>query len=105
VRELKEGETTDDLIRLPDDGEVDTWLAVPTMEALLALQRALPDGVLRIVAGGVRTGDLRGSRGTDSDSVNLGSNPGPPANNFNSLCASAESVDPGLATTRLPLGV
>jgi hypothetical protein len=50
VRELKEGETTDDLIRLPDDGELDTWLAVPTMEALLALQRLLPDGALRIVA-------------------------------------------------------
>jgi hypothetical protein len=35
---------------------VDTWLTAPVGEAL-ALQRPLPDGALKIVARGDRTGD------------------------------------------------
>jgi putative SOS response-associated peptidase YedK len=77
VRRVKEGQTTNDLygfvttkpnaevkaihpkampaiLTTPD--EVDAWLAAPTREAL-ALQRPLPDGSLKIVARGDRTGD------------------------------------------------
>jgi putative SOS response-associated peptidase YedK len=36
--------------------EVETWLAAPIGESL-ALQRPLPDGALKIVARGDRTGD------------------------------------------------
>jgi|HubBroStandDraft_6_1064221.scaffolds.fasta_scaffold186345_2 putative SOS response-associated peptidase YedK len=74
---VKEGPTTNDLfaflttepnaevkaihpkampVILTTQGEVETWLTVPTMDAL-ALQRPLPDGALRIVARGDRTGD------------------------------------------------
>jgi putative SOS response-associated peptidase YedK len=77
VRKVKEGSTTNDLfaflttepnaevkaihpkampVILTTQGEVETWLTVPTMDAL-ALQRPLPDGALRIVARGDRTGD------------------------------------------------
>ena len=41
---------------LTTQAEVDTWLTAPTKDAL-ALQRPLPDGALRIVARGDRTGD------------------------------------------------
>ena len=74
VRKVKEGETTNDLYALlttesnaevgavhpkampvilttPD--EVETWMTAPAAEAL-KLQRALPDGALRIVARGVK---------------------------------------------------
>ncbi len=77
VRKVKEGETTNDLyafltttpnvevkaihpkampVILTTQAEVDTWLTAPTKDAL-ALQRPLPDGALRIVARGDRTGD------------------------------------------------
>jgi len=36
--------------------EVETWLTGPIMDALV-LQRPLPDGALKIVARGDRTGD------------------------------------------------
>lgn len=72
VRKLKEGETTNDLfafltseanaevgaihpkampVILTSPQELDTWLEAPIQEAL-ALQRPLPDGMLRIVARG-----------------------------------------------------
>lgn len=41
---------------LTTPAEVETWLAAPTPEAL-ALQGPLPDGALKIVARGDRTGD------------------------------------------------
>jgi putative SOS response-associated peptidase YedK len=41
---------------LTTPAEVDAWLTAPTQEAL-ALQRPLPDGSLKIVARGDRTGD------------------------------------------------
>ena len=41
---------------LTTQAQVDAWLVAPTPEAL-ALQRPLPDGALRIVARGDRTGD------------------------------------------------
>ena len=77
VRKVKEGETTNDLyaflttkpnaevagihpkampVILTTAAEVDTWLTAPTKEAL-APQRPLPDGMLKIVARGDRTGD------------------------------------------------
>jgi putative SOS response-associated peptidase YedK len=77
VRKVKEGETTNDLfaflttepnaevgaihpkampVILTTPAEVETWLTAPTNDAL-ALQRPLPDGALRIVARGDRTGD------------------------------------------------
>jgi putative SOS response-associated peptidase YedK len=77
VRNVKEGETTNDLfgflttepnaevkavhpkampVILTTPAEVETWLTAPTMEALV-LQRPLPDGALKIVARGDRTGD------------------------------------------------
>ena len=77
VRKVKEGETTNDLfgflttepntevsaihpkampVILRTQAEVETWLTAPTKDAL-ALQKPLPDGVLRIVARGDRTGD------------------------------------------------
>ncbi len=75
VRKVKEGETTSDLfgflttepnvevkaihpkampVILRTQGEVETWLTAPTKDAV-ALQRPLPDGVLRIVARGLKT--------------------------------------------------
>ena len=80
VRKVKEGETTDDFyafltttpnaevkaihpkampVILTTQAEVDTWLTASTKDAL-ALQRPLPDGALRIVARGDRTGDTGG---------------------------------------------
>ena len=77
VRKVKERETTNDLfgflttepnaeikaihprampVILTTEAEVETWLTAPTKDAL-ALQRPLPDGALRIVARGDRTGD------------------------------------------------
>ena len=77
VRKVKEGETTNDLfaflttepnaevkpihpkampVILATPAEVETWLTAPTPDAL-ALQRPLPDGTLKIVARGDRTGD------------------------------------------------
>ena len=77
MRKVKEGETTNDLfgflttepntevkalhprampVILTTQAEVETWLAAPTGEAL-GLQRPLPDGALKIVARGDRTGD------------------------------------------------
>ena len=77
VRKVKEGPTTSDLfaflttepnaevraihpkampVILTTATEVETWLTAPTTDAL-ALQRPLPDGALRIVARGDRTGD------------------------------------------------
>jgi putative SOS response-associated peptidase YedK len=77
VRKVKEGETTNDLygflttapnvevkaihpkampVILTTPAEVDAWLTAPTQEAL-AQQRPLPDGSLKIVARGDRTGD------------------------------------------------
>jgi len=77
VRKVKEGETTNDLyafltttpnaevkaihpkampVILTTQAEVDTWLTATTKDAL-TLQRPLPDGALRIVARGDRTGD------------------------------------------------
>jgi putative SOS response-associated peptidase YedK len=77
VRKVKKGETTNDLygflttapnvevkaihpkampVILRTPAEVDAWLTAPTQEAL-ALQRPLPDGSLKIVARGDRTGD------------------------------------------------
>jgi putative SOS response-associated peptidase YedK len=77
VRKVKEGETTNDLfafltrepnaevkaihpkampVILATRAEVETWLTAPTLDAL-ALQRPLPDGALKIVARGDRTGD------------------------------------------------
>jgi hypothetical protein len=44
---------------LTTDAEVETWLAAPTEDAL-ALQRPLPDGALKIIARGDRTGDPNG---------------------------------------------
>jgi putative SOS response-associated peptidase YedK len=41
---------------LTSTAEVETWLAAPIGEAL-TLQRPLPDGALKIVARGDRTGD------------------------------------------------
>jgi putative SOS response-associated peptidase YedK len=75
VRKLKEGETTNDLfaflttepnaevaqvhpkampVILTTAGEAEQWLTAPTGEAL-ALQRPLPDGMLRIVARGEKS--------------------------------------------------
>jgi len=80
VRKVKEGETTNDLfgflttepnaevkaihpnampVMLTTPAEVETWLTAPTADAL-ALQRPLPDGALKIVARGDRTGDAPG---------------------------------------------
>jgi putative SOS response-associated peptidase YedK len=77
VRKVKEGQTTNDLygflttapnvevkaihpkampVILTTPAEVDAWLTAPTQEAL-ALQRPLPDGSLKIVVRGDRTGD------------------------------------------------
>jgi putative SOS response-associated peptidase YedK len=78
IRKVKEGETTNDLfgfltttapnaevkaihpkampVILTTKTEFETWLAAPIGEAL-ALRRSLPDGVLKIVARGDRTGD------------------------------------------------
>jgi putative SOS response-associated peptidase YedK len=77
VRKVKEGPTTNDLfaflttepnaevaaihpkampVILTSTAEVETWLAAPIGEAL-TLQRPLPDGALKIVARGDRTGD------------------------------------------------
>jgi putative SOS response-associated peptidase YedK len=77
VRKVKEGETTNDLfaflttepnaevklihpkampVILTTQAEVDAWLTAPTPDAL-ALQRPLPDGALKVVARGDRTGD------------------------------------------------
>jgi putative SOS response-associated peptidase YedK len=77
IRKVKEGQTTNDLfgfltaapnvevkaihpkampVILTTPAEVDAWLTLPTPEAL-ALQRPLPDGSLKIVARGDRTGD------------------------------------------------
>ena len=77
MRKVKEGETTNDLyafltttpnaevkaihpkampVILTTQAEVDTWLTAAAKDAL-ALQRPLPDGALRIVARGDRTGD------------------------------------------------
>jgi putative SOS response-associated peptidase YedK len=77
VRKVKEGQTANDLygflttapnvevkaihpkampVILTTQAEVDAWLTAPTQEAL-ALQRPLPDGSLKIVARGDRTGD------------------------------------------------
>jgi putative SOS response-associated peptidase YedK len=74
VREVKEGETTNDLyafqttdpnaevgavhpkampVILTTPDEVETWMTAPPDEAL-TLQRPLPDGSLRIVARGVK---------------------------------------------------
>jgi putative SOS response-associated peptidase YedK len=44
---------------LTTPAEVDTWLTAPTMDAL-ALQRGAPEGALKIVARGDRTGDSPG---------------------------------------------
>jgi putative SOS response-associated peptidase YedK len=75
VRKLKEGETTNELfaflttepnaevaqvhpkampVILTTTGEAEAWLTAPTGEAL-ALQRPLPDGMLRIVARGEKS--------------------------------------------------
>jgi hypothetical protein len=72
VCKAKEGETTNDLFRVPDDGaercrgdvhpkampvilrdqeEIETWLTAPAEEAL-KLQRPLPEGALKVVARG-----------------------------------------------------
>jgi putative SOS response-associated peptidase YedK len=77
VRKVKEGETTNDLfaflttepnaevkaihpkampVILTTQAEVGAWLTAPIADAL-ALQRPLPDGALKIVARGDRTGD------------------------------------------------
>ena len=77
VRKVKEGETTNDLfgflttepnaevkaihpkampVILTTQAEVETWLTAPAGDAL-ALQKPLPDGALKIVARGDRTGD------------------------------------------------
>jgi putative SOS response-associated peptidase YedK len=77
VRKVKEGETTNDLfgflttepnaevraihpkampVILTTPTEVDRWLTAPAPDAL-SLQRPLPDGTLKIVARGDRTGD------------------------------------------------
>jgi putative SOS response-associated peptidase YedK len=77
VRKVKEGETTNDLfgflttepnaevraihpkampVILTTPAEVDAWLTAPAPDAL-SLQRPLPDGALKIVARGDRTGD------------------------------------------------
>ena len=77
VRKVKEGQTTNDLygflttapnvelkaihpkampVVLATPAEVDAWLTSPTQEAL-ALQRPWPDGSLKIVVRGDRTGD------------------------------------------------
>ena len=74
VRKVKEGETTNDLygflttepnkevgavhpkampVILRTEAEIDTWLTAPAEEAL-KLQGPLPDGVLRVVARGVK---------------------------------------------------
>lgn len=74
VRKVKEGETTNDLfgflttepnaevgaihpkampVILTEPAEIETWLTAPVEEAL-RLQRAMPDGSLRIVATGVK---------------------------------------------------
>ena len=80
MRKVKEGETTNDLfgflttepnaeieaihpkampVILTTAAEVDTWRTAPTGDAL-ELQRLLPDGALKIVARGDRTGDAPG---------------------------------------------
>jgi putative SOS response-associated peptidase YedK len=80
IRKVKEGETTNDLyafltttpnaevkaihpkampVILTTQAEVETWLTAPSGQAL-ALQRPLPDGALKIVARGDRTGDPSG---------------------------------------------
>jgi putative SOS response-associated peptidase YedK len=77
VRKVREGGTTNDLfaflttepnaevgaihpkampVILTTAAEVETWLTAPANDAL-ALQRPLPDGALKIVARGDRTGD------------------------------------------------
>jgi len=77
VRKVKEGPTTNDLfaflttdpnsevrrihpkampVILTTPAEVETWLTASPIDAL-ALQRPLPDGALKIVARGDRTGD------------------------------------------------
>jgi putative SOS response-associated peptidase YedK len=74
VRKVKEGETTNDLfgfltiaandvvapihpkampVILTDPAEIEAWLTAPPAEAL-KLQRPLPDGMLKIVATGVK---------------------------------------------------
>ena len=79
VRKVKEGETTNDLyaflttepnaevgaihpkampVILTTQKEIETWMTAPPDEAL-KLQRPLPDGLLRIVARGVKE-DLAG---------------------------------------------
>jgi putative SOS response-associated peptidase YedK len=79
VRKVKEGETTNDLfaflttepnaevkaihpkampVILTTAADVDQWLDADTVDAP-ALQRPLPDGALKIVARGDRTGDVR----------------------------------------------
>jgi hypothetical protein len=42
---------------LTAEAEIETWLTAPTKDAL-ALQRPLPDGALKIVVRGDRTGDV-----------------------------------------------